>query len=608
MATIFSKSLITVRGVSMADSTERCNKIRSLDGGSTMDRLPSKLVPLIISLPLFVAFSLLLPAQAQIRSSTGLATHPLPGMGSGGAFGPWTITSLLSLPDHNANQRGLTDTEKAELLRERQLMNSHVPIRPSVLPSAPIQVLSQDASFDEYSIDRPRAPGQASGSESEIVHTSFSAPGAIDLGGASDSNYIFSTDEYSDIWIYNPSGSLLKSIDGSTFWCSGSAHLPVCSGSGFAGDARTAYDPMADRWIVTALWVGGPHPATDVIAVSKTADPTGAWSRYQFPACGSFDNWDGSDQPHTGFNSQWITVTSACSASGTVNGTGLAVFDKSNLYSSGDLRLNRNWFEFVDPWSGGPYHGIGGGNGTRDNPALTYGQTINNREYLTVSMINSQGDAAVVYSHVEGNTDTPVFYSTTETVTTSFQATGPVAVDAPGCSGCMSTFANGWIHSSGVFTFQNGVPYVISTMVLGDPRYARSTQIIGIATNTQNGAATALQLAGGISGSGPMAAEIAMPLIRSNNEALIVYDHSRFDFYPGVKNALWDIDTNSVTYVTVLREGSLTPNNGDQRRWTDFIDALIPIPGTSKLSLKGTVARPSSNDPQRSSYLAVVTP
>ena len=47
-------------------------------------------------------------------------------------------------------------------------------------------------------------------------------------------------------------------------------------------------------------------------------------------------------------------------------GAGLAVFDKRNLYAGGALTLNQNWFEFVDPYSGGPYSGIGGGDGTRD--------------------------------------------------------------------------------------------------------------------------------------------------------------------------------------------------------------------------------------------------
>ncbi len=255
---------------------------------------------------------------------------------------------------------------------------------------------------------------------------------------------------------------------------------------------------------------------------------------------------------------------------GGVNGAGLAVFDKNNLYSGGTLTLNGNWFEFVDPYSGGRYSGIGGGDGTRDSPAATYTSTINNREYLAV-MKPGGPQAAVIYSHLEGSVDAPVFYSATETVTTSFAIAGGVPkVDAPGCTGCLGAEANGWIHSVGVYSFANGTPYILSTMVLGEPSHQRCTQIVSIAVNTQNGVATSLQVAGGIDGSGPLAAEIAMPLVNSTgiDQALVVYDHSRSDFYPGVKALWWNVDSNSVSCVTILQQGSFTPDNTAPTRTT----------------------------------------
>jgi hypothetical protein len=163
----------------------------------------------------------------------------------------------------------------------------------------------------------------------------------------------------------------------------------------------------------------------------------------------------------------------------------------------------------------------------------------------------------------------------------------------------MVTYDNTWIHSSGVWAFANSVPYIISTMVLGDPRYQRATQIISIATNTQTGAATALQLSGGKDGAGAMAAEIAMPLVRTgnSNKALIVYDYSDSSFYPGIKSATWDIDRNSVRKGSVTKEGSLTPAAGsfERGRWNDFLDALVPVPGSASLVLGATLAAPSAN-------------
>ncbi len=67
-------------------------------------------------------------------------------------------------------------------------------------------------------------------------------------------------------------------------------------------------------------------------------------------------------------------------------------------------------------------------------------------------------------------------------------------------------------------------------------------------------------------------------------------------------------DSNTVKYVTTLSQGSLTPTNGDQNRWVDFVDALTPIPGSARFVLGATLAAPSANDSQRSTYWATITP
>ncbi|HVR09902.1 MAG TPA: hypothetical protein VMW75_17795 [Thermoanaerobaculia bacterium] len=531
--------------------------------------------------------------------------HPISGTGSGGAEGPSRLDALIAVP-------------RAEAVHPPRLPDNDVPAetQSAEVPSTTQRLQSSDARVDESALGRLPQPGPAIGNEvsaaAPTVNSSFTSYGDTDVPGSTNGTYVVYYAYYAgEIDVYKLAGGLVQATTPSAFWCGGANPLPICSSGGTAVDTRVKYDTGSQRWIISGLWLFGNNKVpTDALAVSRTSDPTGGWYRYQFPACGAFDTWDGSDQPHTGFNSQWIAVTSACSASsGGVNGAGLAVFDKANLYRGGTLTLNTNWFEFVDPYSGGPYHGIGGGNGTRDNPVATYTSTINNREYLTVRIPAAQ--AEVLYSHIEGTTDAPVFYSGTETVTTSFAvASGVPAVDAPGCTGCIATFVNGWIHSSAVYGFANGDAYILSTMVLGDPNHARATQIISIAVNTKTGAATALQVASGIDGSGPLASEIAMPLVRSGSAdvAYVVYDHSRFDFYPGVKDISWNVDTNSVNYITVLREGSLTPNNGDQNRWADFDDALAPIPGSTHLVLGGLIASPSANDSQRATFWADVTP
>jgi len=517
--------------------------------------------------------------------------QPIIGTGSGGAVGPRVIESLQAMPDATALTRTLTGPtpeppEPRGLLGAAGFGNTQ---------SA--QVVSSNAVENGSASDIEFASSNNAGSQSTFP--TFTSYSTLDVNGASDGHFIVSNAGNGDFVVYNLSGSIIKELSQITFLCGGSNALPICSTGGFGADGRVLYDTTSGRWIFTALWLFSTSPvAMDVLAVSQSGDPTAGWNLYQFPACGAFDTWDLSDQPHTGFNSRWIVVTSACSASMGVDGAGLAVFDKNALYSGNGLALNQNWFEFVDPYS--PYS-------LKNNPATTYVPTVNDREYLTVSMFDDPY-ASVIYSYIEGPADAPAYFAGVNKVTPSFVATFPPSVDSPGCTGCLGSFAFGWIHSSGVWAFHTGAPYVVSTMVWGDPRFVNSTQIISIATNTITGAAEAMQLASGRNGAGALASEIAMPLRSSGpDQALIVYDFSASDFYPGVKSAIWNLDTNRLQSISVIQQGSFTPTSAfDVNRWTDFIDALTPIPDSAAFVFGATLASPSANDPERSTLWGMV--
>jgi hypothetical protein len=569
---------------------------------------------------------LLAQGGAQIATAASPGVHPIAGSGSGGAFGPRVVSSLTQLPGGNpqtASTAQLPPPRRgAASSASPQLPVWTVPVW--TVPVWTVQVSSSDASTTDAALGT-QAPSTTS-NPTRLPSSNFTAPWMIDVAGTSDGSRILMPASNGQVAIYSLSGSLLKSTASGTFWCGGSNPLPICSSGGFDADDRALYDPDASRWIITGMQVFCTGCiATSLLAVSQTADPTLGWYLYQFPQCGSFDTWDTGDQPHTGFSSQWIVVTGTCSASSDgINGAGLAVFDKAQLYAGASLVLNQNWFEFVDPWAGGPYSGIGGGFCTRDNPVATYTATINNRAYLDVSDFSCVAGATrapVIYSDIEGPTDAPVYFPSVMTVTPSFvvssapsefDARAGQALDAPGCTGCMGSDDNTWIHSSGVWAFSNGVPYILSTMVLGDPRYQRGTQLISIALNTQTGTATAMQLSGGHNGAGPLAAEIAMPLVgtKNSNKALIVYDYTDSSFYPGVKSATWDIDHNSVRKGSVTKEGSLTPPAGSftAYRWNDFLDALVPIPGSSSLVLGATLAVPGVNGSDAVTYWATAQP
>jgi hypothetical protein len=472
--------------------------------------------------------------------------------------------------------------------------------------NSPVQAKSHDASFSAGDSAQVRRQGGVA--RPSLIGNGFDSYSAIDVGGATNGKYIVTTNELGDVHIFTLGGTLVSFIPNYEFYC-GSTPLPACSTpGGYNGDGRVEYDTVSGRWIMTGLWIRS-VPVQTVLAVSQTSDPTGSWYLYQFPSCGAYDTWDGSDQPHTGFNSQWIASTAACEANPSNPsqvGASLAVFDKSAVYAGQTLSLNANWFEFQDPIELASNH---------DNPALSYSQPANGSEYLTASAITSSGYAAVVYSYLQGSTDSPIFYSKSNQVTTSFTADSMQPLSTPSCSNCVGSESNGWIHSSSVFSFENGQANVLANFTLGDPRYPSSTHVVSIAYNSATSTAAAVQLAGGQSGSGALAAEITMPLYQNYgfDAVSIAYDYTSSTYYPGLQLALWNVDTDTIEYVRSLQEGSQTPTGDDASRWADFVDAMTPVPGSSRVLVGGAVARESIggfgySDPQRAIFYSVITP
>lgn len=539
------------------------------------------------------------PAVSSTTHAFPSMIHPIyarAGSGAAGAAGPFILTNLASLPASRAV--ALPPPIPAPL----NLNAASYGLTPNIITGT-------DASADASQALSSSSPANVSMARllrpMNITPTNgFLGNGDQDLSAATNGTYIASEDAYGNLYIYSMSGALVKyeSSPPSQFYCATNP-LPICSSPGqpgygtpFPGDDRIVYDTGSGRWITSGLWLYAQNSvATDVLGVSQTSDPTGGWNLYQFPACGANDpiTNDSSDQPHLGFNSQWIVVTSACKP----GYSSLAVFDKNALYSAATLNLNTNWFEFADPIEN---------NGNRDNPVLTYAPTINNREYLTASAI-SNGYAEVIYSHLEGSTDAPVFYSTTDAVVTSFSASSVAAISTPSCSGCMTTESNGWTHSSSVWTFTNGAAYILSTMVLGDPRYTNANQVDAVAIS-DGGAATSLQIGGG-SGWTPMGSEIGMPLVNNlgYNAALIGIDLSSTTYYPGVMGAQWDVDLDRLSFLNSLYEGGFTPSGSEEARWLDYTSVMSPTPGSSNLVVGGQVAAASSGDTQRAMYYSTIT-
>ncbi len=79
--------------------------------------------------------------------------------------------------------------------------------------------------------------------------------------------------------VWNRQGTLLYGpVNGNTIW-SGFGSLCETRNN---GDPIALYDPLADRWLLSQLAFIDPNEYHQCIAVSQTADPTGAWYRYDF--------------------------------------------------------------------------------------------------------------------------------------------------------------------------------------------------------------------------------------------------------------------------------------------------------------------------------------
>ncbi len=87
----------------------------------------------------------------------------------------------------------------------------------------------------------------------------------------------------------------------------------IIPSGGMAFDPKIAYDLLAGRWLVLALYYNGStQSAHYLLAVSRTDDPMGGWYFYRLNA--KYDdntlqnNW--ADYPEIGFNDRWIVLTS----------------------------------------------------------------------------------------------------------------------------------------------------------------------------------------------------------------------------------------------------------------------------------------------------------
>jgi hypothetical protein len=122
------------------------------------------------------------------------------------------------------------------------------------------------------------------------------------------------------------------------------------------GDPVVLYDPLADRWLLSqfAFTALNAPPYHQCVAISKTADPTGAYYVYDFVTAGN----EFPDYPHLGvWPDAYYMMVHQFTLGGPFNGTGMYALDRKKMLAgdptAGYIYFNENLT--VHP------EGIGGG-------------------------------------------------------------------------------------------------------------------------------------------------------------------------------------------------------------------------------------------------------
>ena len=158
--------------------------------------------------------------------------------------------------------------------------------------------------------------------------------------------------------IYNKSGTLLYGpADGNTLW---SGFGGIC-GQSNDGDPIVLHDDLADRWFMSQLAV--PYfpfgPFYQCIAVSQTADPTGAYYRYEFV----ISNTKLNDYPKFGVwpDGYYLAVNQFNEITLSFSGQGAVAFERDKMLAGLPARMVYFDLFSVDPNLGGmlPSHADG---------------------------------------------------------------------------------------------------------------------------------------------------------------------------------------------------------------------------------------------------------
>ncbi|NCD33956.1 MAG: hypothetical protein EOL87_11150 [Spartobacteria bacterium] len=176
---------------------------------------------------------------------------------------------------------------------------------------------------------------------------SFDGMGNLDGVAPSDCNgdvgpnhYVEMINDHFCIYDKETGSALIEPMLMSTLFAA--AGFPAPASTIDNGDPIVLYDPLADRWMISQFIVEV-TPCHEVIAVSQTPDPAGAWYLYDFVMPNDLMN----DYPKFGVWPDAYYMTDNQFGEASVDGVGVFAFDRVRMLA-GDPDASYQYFNLYD--------------------------------------------------------------------------------------------------------------------------------------------------------------------------------------------------------------------------------------------------------------------
>ena len=288
---------------------------------------------------------LVLAGIAAVFSTASPLAAAGPGVAGKGPVAPTKVTrpalAGVSVPVRSITITPVTPDPKVEL---------EIPFRPPVKKSNTPLFLSSPKGPDGALMARTNAPNAMPAAVANFQGVGQSGQGAV------SGFYVSPPDTVGDVGPnhYVQCVNLACQIFGKTGTPAGGAFTIKAMFASLGGECAATndgdpivlYDPIADRWLLSQFAVANRPPAHECVAISQTADPTGAYYLYDFVIPNNYFN----DYPKLGVWPDGYYMTSPL-FEGPVFGQGAYILNRTKMLA-GDPAAEMVFFDLTTAFPG----------------------------------------------------------------------------------------------------------------------------------------------------------------------------------------------------------------------------------------------------------------